>query len=205
MKKLAAKEEARRLENRRLKRLLLMRKAEEEMRKVDVLTAQGNNQKVAPRARILSDARTLPLFDAERTEKVARAVIANVRIELSGGQVEKVEAPLSHAELLLLESPFATPFTDLYRAKVEKEEARRRPGHARSLVSGSIPDGASGSVQRRTQLASYVHPMDTTNFGGDNRHHRRISAPSSLVDPLPGQYAHHVMPVKEHRVSQKWV
>ena len=199
LKKIAAKEEARKLENRRLKRLLLIRRAEEEMRKIDVQIAQENNEKVPPRVRILSDPRTLPEFDAARTEKVARNIVTNVRIELSGGQVDKVDAPLSHSEKLLLESPFATPYVDLYKAKVEKEEGRRRLEHLKSVVSGSLGGDGGSSAVRSLAKPVYIHPMDTTNFGGDHRHHRRVSAPSSLVEPLPGQYVGNILSVKEKR------
>ncbi len=191
LKKLEIKDKERRAENMRLKKLLLLRRAEEEMKKVDLLAPEGQRKTIPPRTRLLSDSRTLPEFDAVRTEKVARNVITTVRIALSGGLVERVDAPLSVAEKMLLESPFATPFADLYQAKVEKEEARRRLERDRSIANGSLAGSSSkGLAHARPHV---LHPMDTTNFGGDHRHHRRISAPSSLVNAVPGQYDLHII------------
>jgi hypothetical protein len=204
LKKLAEKEEKRKEENKKLKKVLLMRRAEEEMRKLEIADAKAAGMSIPPRVRLVSDSRNLPEFHANRTERIARKIITNVRSELSGGIADKVTAPLCHAEKILLESPFATPFTDLYKNKIEKEENKRK---MEELFASVTDMGSQTNSNTNTKIGTGtgtgtgtnhilrklpMHPHDNTNFGDANKHHRRSSLPAPLVNPLHGQYEGHI-------------
>ena len=135
--KIAAKAKLEADNKRVIKKMLLLQRAEKEMLKVEEQDAKASGTYVKPkRERFLSDLRTLPEFHAERTERVARKVITDVRIELSNNNPAQVSKKLSKTEKLLLESPLATPFVDLMRDKYEKEERKRKMQELKDLVSG---------------------------------------------------------------------
>ena len=133
-------------EARALKRLLLLSKAEDEMKKIDKAereAAKRRGQQIEgmqaepPRVRLVSTPLTLPELDAEQTERVARKAITKMRIKISGGRVAFVTRPYSRVETMLLENPFATPLVEKYQKLVDKAQKERRMEEIRRLALDS--------------------------------------------------------------------
>jgi hypothetical protein len=146
-KKLTPEEiaEQKRQENLRLKRLVLMNKAENIMNDIEKEERRKRGIKDKPKVRLISDARTLPEVDVIPTERVAKKAITDMRIKLSAGNPEVVAKPYGSTEMKLLESPFATPFVEKLKSKYEKEERERKKAELLKMMRAPL----DGNTKRK--------------------------------------------------------
>jgi hypothetical protein len=123
---------------RRVKRALLLHKAEDIMSTIEEEDAKARGDYSAPQQeRLLSTHRTLPEEDLIATTRVAKQLIRGVRAKLNPGNPEVIGAPFGSTEMKLMESPFGTPFVAKYAAKVERAERERRRAELLAVVGGA--------------------------------------------------------------------